>query len=172
VENESMQILLIIIMLVFFLTQVVALVGVWIALKKMVGTVERQRLYLEQNVTPIIADVRKRLDQAELIFDSLQKTMDNVAGVSEMIRTQAERVNTTIEETTTRVRAQIAKADEVISDVVEKIHITAVVVQQNVLAPIREVSAIIRGVTSAVQILFGRQRHPVDRVHQDEELFI
>jgi hypothetical protein len=40
------------------------------------------------------------------------------------------------------------------------------------LAPIREVSALVRGVSGGLHFLFARQKNQVDAVHQDEELFI
>lgn len=170
--EQPLLITLIVFMVIFDLVVLIALLGVFASLRRMATAVERQCVNFEEKITPVVADVKERLDQAKTIFENLQTTTDNFVRVSEMIRSHAEKVEETLEEVTNRARVQIARADEVISDVVEKIHITSIVVQQNILAPVREISAIIRGVTCALDILFRRRRNPVDRAHQDEELFI
>lgn len=171
-DQSSLLFTLIIFMILFDLVVVIALLGIYASLRRMTASVERQRANFEEKITPIVTDVKQRLDQAQVIFENLQKTTDNFVQVSEIVRAQAEKVEQTLQETADRARVQIAKVDEVISDVVEKIHITSVVVQQNILAPVREISAILRGISGAAQLLFGRRRPAVDRVHQDEELFI
>ncbi len=59
-----------------------------------------------------------------------------------------------------------------VTDAIEKMEATSAVVQQNVLAPIREVSALIRGISRGLHFLFAGRKNPVDAVYQDEELFI
>ena len=49
---------------------------------------------------------------------------------------------------------------------------TSEIVQENVLEPVRELSALIRGLSSGLNFLLGRKRNPVNEVHQDEEMFI
>jgi hypothetical protein len=50
---------------------------------------------------------------------------------------------------------------------------TADVVQRNVLAPIQEISAVVKGVRSGLEFLFSRRRAPsVSEATQDEQLFI
>ena len=77
-----------------------------------------------------------------------------------------------IEDTTDRAKVQISRADEVITDAIEKMEATSEIVQENILAPVRETAALIRGVSSGLQFFFSRRKNQVDEVHQDEELFI
>jgi hypothetical protein len=171
VEN-GLLIFLIALMVVFDALLLVAFLGVLKSLKRMQVAVERQRVTFDEKITPLLGDVKERLDQAKNVFENLQKTTENFVAVSEMVKTQAEKVNLTLQDTTDRARVQIARVDEIVSDVVEKIQVTADIVQQNILAPVREISALVRGVSCAFQFLFGRRHSPIDRVHQDEELFI
>jgi methyl-accepting chemotaxis protein len=112
------------------------------------------------------------LGEAKQLLQNLHKATDNFTRISETVLHQVERVNAVIEDTTDRARDQIARADEVVTDAIEKMEATSAVVQQNVLAPIREVSALIRGVSGGLHFLFVGRKNPVDAVHQDEELFI
>ncbi len=164
--------LLIALMVVFDALLLVAFLGIYKSLKQMLASLERQRATFEGKITPLLGDVKERLDQAKAVFENLQKTTENFVAVSEMVKGQAEKVNMTLQDTTDRARIQIARADEIVSDVVEKIQVTADIIQQNILAPVREISALVRGVSCALHFLFGRRHNSIDRVHQDEELFI
>ena len=102
----------------------------------------------------------------------VQVIADNFAQVSETVKVQVQRVNDVIEDTTDRARLQIAKVDEVVSDAVDRMQATTEVIQQSVLTPVRELSALIAGISSGMQFLFSKRKNHVDEVHQDEELFI
>jgi uncharacterized protein YjbJ (UPF0337 family) len=173
VQSENgLLIFLIALMVIFNALLLVAMLGIFKSLKQLLVSLERRLATFEGKITPLLGDVKERLDQAKDVIENLRKTTENFVVVSEMVKGQAEKVNVTLQETTDRARAQIAKADEIVSDVVSKIQVTADVIQQNILAPVREISALIRGVYCAMQILFGRRHSPIDRAHQDEELFI
>jgi methyl-accepting chemotaxis protein len=152
--------------------QLALLGGVFVSIKKIASSVERLRLETDRKLDPAVAEFREVLGDARLVMQNLHKATENFAGISEAVRHQVERVNAVIEDTTDRARDQIARADEVVTDAIEKMEATSAVVQQNVLAPIREVSALIRGVSGGLHFLFAGRKNPVDAVHQDEELFI
>jgi hypothetical protein len=72
-----------------------------------------------------------------------------------------------------KTRFQVSRVDRMVSDLVQKVETTADVVQRNVLAPIYEVSAVVKGVRSGLEFLFSRRRAPsVSEATQDEQLFI
>lgn len=169
---EKLALAFIIVMTVFVITQVVVMFGVFASLKKLAFNVERLRTDVEEKVDPAMADFKDVLSETRQILRSIQATAENFASVSETVKYQVERVNAVIEDTTDRARDQIARADEVVTDAIEKMEATSAIVQQTILAPIRELSALIHGVAGGLQFLFGRKRNPVDAVHQDEELFI
>ena len=154
------------------IVQLALLGGVFVSIKKIASSVERLRLETDKKLDPAVTEFREVLSDVRLVMQNLHKTTENFAGISETVRHQVERVNAVIEDTTDRARDQIARADEVVTDAIEKMEATSAVVQQNVLAPIREVSALIRGVSGGLHFLFAGRKNPVDAVHQDEELFI
>ncbi len=171
-SENGLLIFLIALMVLFDAFLLAAFFGMYRSVKQMLASLESQRATVEGKITPLLNDVKERLDQAKEVFENLQRTTENFVAVSELIKGQAEKVSVTLEETTDRARVQIAKADAVVSEVVGKIQVTADVIQQNILAPVRELSALVRGVTCGLQFLFGRRHSSIDRVHQDEELFI
>jgi methyl-accepting chemotaxis protein len=164
--------LIVIFMGLAIITQLCVLGGVFVSIKRLASSVERLRFEMEQKMDPAITDFRDVLGDAKQVLRNLHTAAENFAGISETVRFQVERVNAVIEDTTDRARDQIARADEVVTDAIEKIEATSAVVQQSVLAPIREVSALIRGVSGGLRFLFAGRKNQVDAVHQDEELFI
>ena len=76
-------------------------------------------------------------------------------------------------ETGEALHIQVDRLDQTSRDIVNRINETAQVVQDSVVKPFREVSALAKGITRGFEaFLFRRQRSTVDQAHQDEELFI
>jgi methyl-accepting chemotaxis protein len=171
-EVEKLALVFIIIIGIFVIIQVSMLAGIFLSIRKLVANIEQLRESVAAKTEPALADFRDVLGEAKHIVRGFQATTENFAGISETVKYQVERVNAVIEDTTDRARDQIARADEVVTDAIEKMQATSAIVQQHVLAPVREVSALIRGVSGGLQFLFSRKRNQVDAVHQDEELFI
>ena len=169
---ENLVVIFIGLTTVAIIVQVCVLGGIFVSIKKLAFNTERLRFEMEQKIGPALTEFRDVIGDAKHVLQSLHTAAENFAGVSETVRYQVERVNAVIEDTTDRARDQIARADDVITDAIEKMEATSAVVQQNVLAPIREVSALIRGVSGGLHFLFAKRKNQVDAVHQDEELFI
>jgi len=69
-------------------------------------------------------------------------------------------------------RVQVIRTDRMVSDLVQKVETTSDAVQRRVLAPIQEVSAIIKGMQAGLEFLFSRRRTTsVSEAAQDEQLF-
>lgn len=169
---EKLALAFIIIIGIFVIIQVSMLAGILMSIRKLVANIEQLRDSVAAKTEPALADFKQLLGEAKHVVHGFQATTENVVGISETVKYQVERVNAVIEDTTDRARDQIARADEVVTDAIEKMQATSAIVQQHVLGPVREVSALIRGVSGGLQFLFSRKRNQVDAVHQDEELFI
>jgi len=157
---------------IWVVIQASVLAGIFVSIRKMAFNLERIRSDVEQRVHPALVDFGEAMREAKHVLQSVRGATENIASISETVKVQVERVNAVIEETTDRARVQISRADEVVADAIQKMEATSTIVQENVLAPIREASAIIRGVHGGLHFLFARKRNAVDQVHQDEEMFI
>jgi methyl-accepting chemotaxis protein len=169
---EKLALAFIIIIAIFVVIQVSMLAGIFVSIRRLVRNIEQLRLSIAEKTEPALIDFKEVLSEAKHVVRGFQTTAENFAGISETVKYQVERVNAVIEDTTDRARDQIARADEVVTDAIEKMQATSAIVQEHVLVPVREVSALIRGVSGGLQFLFSRKRNQVDAVHQDEELFI
>jgi ABC-type transporter Mla subunit MlaD len=169
---DNLAVILIILMSIFVILQVGILAGLFVSVRKLVTNVEHLRTNLEEKAEPMIADFREILDHSKDIARNLRASAENFTSVSGNVKYQIERVSATLEDTTDRARAQISKIDGAVADAVQKFEIVTGALQRSIYAPVREISAIIRGVSSGLHYLFARRRNQVNEVHQDEELFI
>jgi methyl-accepting chemotaxis protein len=163
---------IVVVMSIMLVTQVVVLTGILLAIRRLTANIDRVRHDLKTRMEPAVEDFRSVLGETKKVLVSVQIIANNFAKVSETVMVQVERVNDVIEDTTDRARLQIAKVDEVVSDAVDRMQATTEVIQQSVLAPVRELSALVAGISSGLQFLFSKRKNHVDEVHQDEELFI
>ncbi len=169
---DSYLIVLIVIMSLSIFLQLVIVAGGFVQVRRISSNLEQMRKSVDEKTAPLVLELREIAGQTREVLQTAQCTADNIRGVSEVVKTQVERVNATIDDAGRRARSQIARIDEVVSDAVLRLEATSVIIQQNVLTPVREVSALIRGVSGGLQFLFSGRRNPVNEVHQDEELFI
>ncbi|MEW5977601.1 MAG: hypothetical protein AB1898_17545 [Acidobacteriota bacterium] len=169
---DNLVVVLVILTSVAVLIQVALAVGLLVYARKTTRKLEVVEGVVENNLKPMLSEFRTVLGQTSEILTSVRGMTEKLDGVAESVRSQVERVSEVIGDTTERARYQISRADAVVTDAIQKMEATSEVVQQNVLAPIREVSAVIRGVSSGLHYLFSPKRNTVDQVHQDEEMFI
>lgn len=152
------------------LMQAGALVGIWLSIQR-----------INQQVAALRADVKERIDPlsqslAEILANSrepIRNITTNLAEISRIMRDRASHVDGVVGELADKTRLQIIRVDGMLSDLLLKVESTAEEVQRKVLAPVNEISAVIKGVRSGLEFLFSR-RHvsSVTEATQDEQLFI
>lgn len=169
---ENLVSVLLILVTVFICLQFGTMVVLLAAVRKMGGNLDRMRGLVEQQGTPAIKELREVLGEVKDILRGARAATENLTGVTESVLGQIKDVNSVIEEATNRARLQISKADEVVTSAIKKMETTSQIVQESILTPIGELSTMIRGLSSGLNILFRRKRNPVNEVHQDEEMFI
>jgi GTPase len=90
-----------------------------------------------------------------------------------MLRDRTNQVDRVVAEVVERTRLQIIRVDQVVSDLIQKVESTAEAIQRQIIAPIREVSAVVKGVRTGLEFLFSRRRSAkVPEATQDEQMFI
>ena len=93
--------------------------------------------------------------------------------VQSVIQTSTEQVQSVVQSSTETARSGIQRVDLAVERTVTRFEESGKYVQESVLAPVREVAAIVAGVKAALETLFGYpDRKQIDQAYQDEELFI
>ena len=129
----------------------------------------------------IAEQVRSRalpaIDSAQAILDDtgpkLQAITSNLLDVTNTLKSEVERADLTVADLLDRTRLQIIRADEIVSRAMDRVEETTELVQDSVISPVRQISAIIQGLTAGVGAFLGRRaRGKAAAAEQDEELFI
>jgi ABC-type transporter Mla subunit MlaD len=152
------------------LMQAGAMIGIWLAVRKIPGQVEAVRADVKQRLDPLMASVTEIVSNAR---EPLRAITTNLADISKMIRERTGDADALVAELVDKSRAQVLRVDQMVSDLVKKVETTSEAVQRGVLAPIQEVSAVIKGMQAGLEFLFSRRRTTsVSEAAQDEQLFI
>jgi ElaB/YqjD/DUF883 family membrane-anchored ribosome-binding protein len=118
------------------------------------------------------------LDNAQAILadagPKIQTITSNLVDVTTTLKSEVERADLTVADLLDRTRLQIIRADEMVSRAMDKVEETTELVQHSVISPVKQVSAIIQGVTAGIGAFMGRRarRNAESGAEQDEELFI
>jgi transposase len=148
------------------LMQAGAMVGIWLAIRKIPGQIEGVRADVKQRLDPLTQSVTEIVNNSR---EPLRTITANLAEISRMLRNRTSNADALVAELVDKSRSQIVRVDQMVSELVTKVETTADAVQRGVLAPIQEVSALIKGVRSGLEFLFSRRRSTsVTEATQDE----
>jgi ABC-type transporter Mla subunit MlaD len=169
VQNAGLTIALILVALAV-LMQAGAMIGIWLAVRKLPGQVEAIRADVKQRLDPLAQSLTEIVSSAR---EPLRAITTNMAEISKMLRERTSDVDALVAELVDKSRAQVIRVDQMVSDLVKKVETTSDAVQRGVLAPMQEVSAVIKGMQAGLEFLFSRRRTTsVSEAAQDEQLFI
>ena len=169
-EQNSGLTVAIIMVAIAVLMQAGAMLGIWLAIRKVPGQIESVRSDVKQRLDPLSQSALEIINNSR---EPLRTIPANVAEISQILRDRTSNADQVAAELLEKSRSQIVRVDRMVSDLVEKVETTADTVQKGVLGPIQEVSAVVKGVRSGLEFLFSRRRVTnVSEATQDEQLFI
>jgi hypothetical protein len=168
-ENTGLTVALILVAIAV-LMQAGAMLGIWLAIRKVPGQIESVRSDVKQRLDPLTQSALEIVNNSR---EPLRIISANLAEISTMLRNRTSDADRVAAELLDKSRSQIVRVDRMVSELVEKVETTADAVQKGVIGPIQEVSAVVKGVRSGLEFLFSRRRVTnVSEATQDEQLFI
>jgi transcriptional regulator with PAS, ATPase and Fis domain len=172
VENTGLTVALILVA-VAVLIQAGAMLGIYLAIRKVPDQIESVRTDVKQRLDPLTQSAQSALEIVNNSREPLRTISANLAEISTMLRQRTVDADLVAAELLDKSRLQIVRVDRMVTDLVDKVETTASAVQKGVLVPIAEVSAVVKGVRSGLEFLFKRRRVTnVSEATQDEQLFI
>lgn len=142
---------------------IIALViSVIIALKRGRRTLDEVEGILETaqpRIRQIIQDLSQFVNEARPISGQLVEISINLKEISRMARETSHNVRDTVTEATSRAHFQIRRVDDAITDTLDKTEETAEVFTKNVIDPVVEISAIVKGIRVGLQSFQHLRRH-------------
>jgi hypothetical protein len=153
------------------LLQAGVMLGILLAVLKMRREIEGIRTDVKQRLEPVAQSI------AEIVASSREPVRVILANLADSSRTLRERIGQldhVVADLVDRSRLQVIRVDQLIGSLLLKVESTAETVQRQILAPIQEASAVVKGVRSGLEFLFSRRRpsRGVSETAPDEQLFI
>ncbi|HTD25029.1 MAG TPA: hypothetical protein VK738_20430 [Terriglobales bacterium] len=165
-----LQIFIVIIGLAVLL-QMLILAALYFQFKKTSARVEAMTSEVHKRAIPVLDAAGTILTDSR---EKLRTITENLAVTSTSLRSQVERMDTTVSDIIDRTRLQVVRADDMISRAMDRVEETTEIIQHSVISPVRHIAGIISGLTVGLQTLLRRRghNHPQEGLPQDEELFI
>jgi hypothetical protein len=174
---NTFLIVFIIVTSVAVVIQMAILAALYVSTKKTSAKVEALAEDVHKRAAPV-------LDAAHALLvdnrDKLDTIVDNVAVSTTTVRNQLQRLDTTVTDVVDRTRLQVIRTDELVTRTLDRVEETTDLVHHTVISPVRQVAALLRGVSTGLDVLFGRRSKPPERAREpvrraasdEEELFI
>jgi len=171
--------------LLLLIVQATVFVGLYFLARRIVTMFEQvtqlqtKAEYVLNNAEPVLKMAHGLIIELKESADYFSQGMQNLYAITEMAKDEAAEVRSLFGDTTAlarreieRTHATVDKVQKTLSVATDQFEQTTLLVQQSVLQPAREFSYIMFGVRRALEVLMAGNRLPVNRVYQDEEMFI
>ena len=123
------------------------------------------------------------LDRWEPVADSSMKALEQlreqsneilkkVSELTDSTKTQIDKVDSILNDVSDFSKTQLGRVDNTVEGALQRLNETSEALQNTLLAPIRQVRAMVAALSAIVESLFGGRRQTVDRATTDEEMFI
>ncbi len=182
---EKYLIIILVIVTFLLIVQAVVFIGFYLLAKRVVELVERvgqlqtRAEYLLKNTEPVVQMSQQVMIEFKEAAGYFSQGAQHINAIVEMARDEAAEVKSLLGDTTATARRELEKAkfraeqmQNTLAMTTDQFQRTAEIVQHSVLEPAREFSYIMAGVRRALEVLTVGKSLPVNRAHQDEELFI
>jgi len=106
------------------------------------------------------------------VVEKIHTLENNLNATSAVIQKRVVELDSFLEETTDKARLQVLRIQAVVENISQKVEETFDLLHQSVLAPVNEITAIIRGIRVGLDFLQRLKKSPGRTSHQDDEMFI
>jgi methyl-accepting chemotaxis protein len=168
--HESLLTVFVIVTALAVVIQAAILFAMYQALRQLREAVTRIDAGIKEHFHPLLRSLNGVITAAR---EPLSTIVSNVADISGVLRERTHAADLVAADLLDRFRAQVIRFDELLILLTQKLQRAGDAVERSVLAPAREMSALLAGVRRAVEVFLGRQRRATgERAQHEEQLFI
>lgn len=164
-----------IIIAICFVFMAIAFLWIAITVRKVVATVKN----VEERIEPLITKVDAISAQGKEIAVSFSEISANISAATrhlaestELIKEEVADLRVLVGQTAITAKHKV----EMVSDTIDRTHSqvldTTEFVNRKIVVPAREIAAIMAGVKKGLEVLFAPAPKQIDRVYDEEEMFI
>ena len=153
--------------------QAVALVVLFLQLRRTAARVEQVVADINMRLTPILSRIQFLVEDVSPRISSI---VSDAAEFTRLARGQAQKVDRVLTETMERLRFQLIHVDQILTGVMDAVEETGLRLRQTIWGPVVKASALIRGIQTGLEFYrvarHGRERREPPSEHQDQGMFI
>lgn len=172
---EMQNILLMIftgILAISILMQTLIFFGMFKVFRELVDRFNHISKDLVKNVEVVSARAEETLTTIRDIGNDFEPVKDKIVDAVEIIHERVVRSDQFLEETTNTARVEVDRMKARIESATNRVEEMMELIQNTVLVPVNEITALTRGIRAGFDLIFRRRRKPPESSHQDEEMFI
>ena len=155
---------------VAIVVQIGILLAVLSAVKKTSARVEAATDELQKRALPMLDNAQSMLQTTR---PKVEQIVDDLATTTSTLKDELQRIDATVNDLVDRTRLQIIRADELVSRTMDRVEETTEIVHHTVISPVRQVSAIVQGITTGIGSFLGRRaQSPRNPNGPRDEMFI
>ena len=154
------------------LMQTLIFLGIYKSIRRVADWMDGMGKDLRRHMEVVTAKVDEGLTSIQGIADGVKPIIDKVAGTTELIHNRIADVDDFLEETTRTARVEVQRMQARIESASSRLEEMMELIQESVMAPINQFSAITRGIRAGFDLLFRRRKSTPDPSPQDDEMFI
>jgi hypothetical protein len=154
------------------LVQSLLFFGIYRSIRHIAGRMDDWGKDLLRNIEIVSSKVEEGLTAIKSTAEGLKPITQNLVGTTQIVHKRVMALDDFLAEATRVARTEIARMQNTIQFASRRAEETVELLQDTVLAPINEVSAIARAIRVSLNALFRRRRNPSNTSAQDEEMFI
>jgi methyl-accepting chemotaxis protein len=143
--------------------------AVAVALFKVARSMREKVTPLLDRATPILDTGRKILEENK---PRIAEISADAAETARTVKQQAQRLGVLVSDVADRTQQRVEQIDKKVDQTVDQLGEVGDTVKGAMLKPVREVNGILNGFRAAIAAYAQGSRRHVDRVTQDEEMFI
>lgn len=168
--HETLLTIFIIIAAAAVVLQAFVMFGLYKAIRRIQDDVAGMRADVARRIEPLADSLKEIITNSR---DPLRSITTDLAEVARVAREGAGKVDDVLDDLLDRFRLQVIRVDQTVTDVLEKVDKTTTAVQKNIIGPVTEVSAILKGLQVGLDFFLTRRRQArTSEVPQDEQMFI
>ena len=168
--HETVLTIFIIIAAAAIVLQAFSMFGLYVSVRRVQEEVKDLRADVTRRIDPLAQSLTEIVSNSR---DPLRSITSDLAEVARVLRERTGRVDDVLDDLLDRFRRQVIRVDQTITDVLEKVDKTTSAVQRNIIAPVTEASAVLKGVQAGLDFFLSRRRDSrTSDVPQDEQMFI
>jgi uncharacterized protein YneF (UPF0154 family) len=168
--NETLLTAFVAVTAVAVVLQMLILAGMYFAMRKMMERTEALQLKINEQALPLLEKVRGLVDEST---PKIQTVIANVAETSEMVRSQAGKIDGLVTEFVGFAHNQAERANGLANRTLERVDHTAAAMQSAVTTPVRHLSGLVEGLLVGIgQLVGGRQERQRAKAVPKDDMFI